>query len=207
MTIPMTIDMTIPVNVVTPQLQWDTSYAKTISGYLKITEIGVGFIVFICVLTTPWSGTGSGPWTEFVSVNGLWFTGFLLIGHMLHLFDKYPTLCICFLPVGHWMETEFVFCALWTFFYAICSIAMIAAYANYVADIVAAIFSIVATGIYGYDAFLRFKARRAVQSDALGTGGQAGMVISGGPDGNILAGGGTIMPGRPAQGPPPPYRY
>ena len=68
------------------------------------------------------------------------------------------------------MEWEFVFCALWTFFYGICSIAMIADYAKYryAADIVAAIFSIVATGIYGYDAFLRFKARRAVQSDAVG---------------------------------------
>ena len=39
MEIPMTIDMTIPVTVVTPQLHWDTSYAKTIPGYLKIAEI------------------------------------------------------------------------------------------------------------------------------------------------------------------------
>ena len=114
-------------------------------------------IGFICVMCSGavWRATSTGEFYSFVAMTGFWTTGTLLLFYLLHVMEKFHVI--------PWMLIEFVFCALWSFFYLATSIDM-SVNASYVSAFgAAAFFGFVACAVYGYDAFLKFQGWRAGQ--------------------------------------------
>lgn len=52
-----------------------------------------------------------GSWFNTVAMGGFWYSGILLALYVFHIPDK-----VTMIP---WKKIEFVFCAIWTFFYLI----------------------------------------------------------------------------------------
>lgn len=135
--------------VITPR--FDPTYTRTIPGILKCARLVTDLIGFICIMLTGGYYYNRANWFSFVSMTGFWVTLILLAFYLFHLIEK-----TYFLP---WNLIEFIFCAVWTLFYLIAVILAIAS-ANIAAFAVAALFGIVSLGMYGYDAFLKFKGWR-----------------------------------------------
>ena len=101
--------------------------------------------------------TATAEWTDFVAMTGFWFSGVLLVFYLVHVIEKFHVI--------PWVTIELGFCGLWTFFYFTCALdlAVQASKGSVSAFAAASFFSFVAIGIYGFDAFLKFKAFKAGQ--------------------------------------------
>ena len=99
-------------------LRWDPSYIKTIPGMLKIGQVILDSIVFICVMCSGsyFRNISTGAWTDFVAMTGFWVSGILLIFYLLHVMEKFHVI--------PWLTIEMGFCCLWSFFFFTCSIHM-----------------------------------------------------------------------------------
>ena len=119
----------------------------------------IDIVVFICVICSGsyYRETTTAEWTDFVAMTGFWFSGVLLVFYLVHVIEKFHVI--------PWVTIELGFCGLWTFFYFTCALdlAVKASKGSVSAFAAASFFSFVAIGIYGFDAFLKFKAFKAGQ--------------------------------------------
>uniref|UniRef100_A0A2P2I6N7 CKLF-like MARVEL transmembrane domain-containing protein 4 n=1 Tax=Hirondellea gigas TaxID=1518452 RepID=A0A2P2I6N7_9CRUS len=136
----------------TPQLRFDPSYIRTVPGILKIVQMIINIIGYIIVSSSVYSGYARGEWFAFVSMTGFWLTGVLLVLYLMHIIEKFGKV--------PWMLVEFVYTALWTFFYFTCSMA-VAVWGGYSAAFAAcAFFGFADMLVYGADAFFKFRGWR-----------------------------------------------
>ena len=117
----------------------------------------VNLIGFICVMCASayWRSQSVGSWFSFVAMTGFWTTGTLLLFYLLHVIEKFHVI--------PWMLIEFVFCAVWAFFYATAALDAAVHASSAAAFGAAAFFGFVAVGVYAYDAFIKCKGWRANQ--------------------------------------------
>ncbi|KAK0085241.1 hypothetical protein PV325_005531 [Microctonus aethiopoides] len=131
-------------------IRFDPLYIRTRSGILKVIQVSMNLLGFICITCSIYSSHGRGGWFNTVAMGGFWFTGILLALYLFHVVDKFQRI--------PWNKIEFVFCALWTAFYLLAAslAADLAKHAE--AFGVAAFFGFCAMIAYGYDAYLKFYA-------------------------------------------------
>ncbi len=152
-----TTTTTVTETHVQTNLRWDPGYVRTIPGILKVVQVVLNLIAFICVMASGahWRSRSVGSWFCFVTMTAFWTTGTLLVLYLLHVIEKFHVI--------PWMLIEFVFCTLWTFFYFTASLDA-AVNASYEPALGAAcFFGFLAMAAYGYDAFLKFRGYRAGQ--------------------------------------------
>nr|CAD7606532.1 unnamed protein product [Timema genevievae] len=154
-----TTTVTASNTTVQTNLRFDPLYIRTIPGILKVVQIVLNLLGFICI-SVSWGATSSrGSWFNTVAMTGFWFTGIMLALYLFHVVEKFYKI--------PWLKIEFVFCALWVFFYLLAA-SLAADYGK--ADEAfgaAAFFGFCAMVVYGYDAFLKFN---GVRSGALAQG-------------------------------------
>lgn len=128
-------------------------YIRTIPGILKIVEMVLDVIVFICSVIPWWPPEG---WIGFVSMSALLTT---LIIFLLYLFGV-----IHRLPAWR-VLLEFIYYCVFSVFYLIAAI-VAASYAKYHSSIAACtFFAFAATAIYAVDTYFQFRAWRTGQAE------------------------------------------
>ncbi|XP_055386142.1 plasmolipin [Condylostylus longicornis] len=146
-----TTTTTVTQTAVAPQIRFDKSYIRTPSGILKCACMFLNLVGFICIQC---SGNHSyhsrGSYFSSISMTGFWFTGTLLAFYLFHICEKFYQI--------PWLKIEMWFCAIWTILYAFAA-GFAAAY-GIEAYSAAAFFGFSAMCLYGYDAFLKYKAVR-----------------------------------------------
>lgn len=144
--------------VVDTTIRYDSSYIKTIPGYLKIAQIALNLLGFICIEASGvFSYHSRGSWFIFVALTGFWVTGFLLAFYLFHIVEKFYKI--------PWLKFEFGYCALWAALYLIA--ASLAATFSVEGFIAAGFFGFCAMVAYGIDAFLKWQ---GIQSGQLAQG-------------------------------------
>ncbi|XP_077295733.1 plasmolipin-like [Arctopsyche grandis] len=138
-------------------IRFDSGYVKTLPGMIKITQIVLNLLGFICIEVSGYSFHSRGSWFNTVAMGGFWFTGIMLAFYLFHVLEKFYKI--------PWLKIELVFCALWTLFYLLA--ACLAATFGLEAYAAASFFGFCAMIAYGYDAYLKF---RAVQAGRLEQG-------------------------------------
>ncbi|XP_071448273.1 plasmolipin-like [Hetaerina americana] len=134
-------------------IRFDSSYIRTLPGMLKVGQLVLNILGFICIIASNASHISRGSWFNTVAMGGFWFTGIVLALYLFHIVEK-----LYRIP---WLKIEFVFCAIWTLFYLIAA-SLAAAFAPHSEAFgAAAFFGFVAMVLYGIDAYLKFKAVRA----------------------------------------------
>ncbi|KAJ9584931.1 hypothetical protein L9F63_020737 [Diploptera punctata] len=148
-----TTTVTTSNTTVERNIRYDPLYIRTIPGILKIAQIVLNLLGFICISVSILSVTSRGSWFNIVAMTGFWFTGILLCLYLFHVVEKFYKI--------PWLKIEFVFCAVWTFFYAIAA-GLAADYGRIQEAFgAAAFFGFCAMVLYGIDAFLKFNAIRS----------------------------------------------
>ncbi|KAJ8918391.1 hypothetical protein NQ315_008087 [Exocentrus adspersus] len=144
--------------VVETSIRYDPSYIRTLPGILKVVQIVLNLVGFICIQASGvFSYHSRGSWFDFVSMTAFWFTAILLALYLFHIVEKFYKI--------PWLKIEFVFCAVWTGLYLIA--ACVAVTFGVEAYIAAGFFGFCAMVAYGFDAFLKFK---AIQNGQLAQG-------------------------------------
>ncbi|KAF7269409.1 CKLF-like MARVEL transmembrane domain-containing protein 4 [Rhynchophorus ferrugineus] len=129
-------------------LRFDKSYIRTIPGYLKIAQIIVNLLGFICIEASGYLSYHSrGSWFNFVAMTAFWVTAILLAFYLFHVVERFYRV--------PWLKFEFGYCALWTLFYLIA--ACLAVSFSNEAYIAAGFFGFCGMTLYAFDAFLKFQ--------------------------------------------------
>ncbi|XP_015185152.1 PREDICTED: CKLF-like MARVEL transmembrane domain-containing protein 4 [Polistes dominula] len=154
-----TTTVTTTTTTIQPNVRFDPSYMRTLPGILKILQVILNFLGFICITVSIYSSHSRGGWFNTVAMGGFWFTGVLLVLYLFHIVEKFSKI--------PWLKIELIFCSIWTIFYLLA--ASLAADYGRIAEsfAVAAFFGFCAMVAYGYDAWLKFI---AVRSGALAQG-------------------------------------
>jgi len=155
-----TTTTTITETHVQTNIRFDPSYIKTIPGAVKVAAIILNLIVFICGVSASnyWRSTTLMEWAYFVSMTAFWVTLILIVMYLFHFTEKFHVI--------PWSVIEMCFCGLWSFFYvttAVDNAVNAAGHTQTSALSALAFFAFVAAGVYGFDAFLKFKLWRAGQ--------------------------------------------
>ncbi|RZC34410.1 CKLF-like MARVEL transmembrane domain-containing protein 8, partial [Asbolus verrucosus] len=128
--------------------RFDPSYIKTLPGILKIAQVVLNLLGFICIEVSGFSFHSRGSYFIFVSMTGFWFTGFLLLFYLFHIVEKFYKI--------PWLKIELVFCGLWAVLYLIAS--CLAATLGVEGFSVAAFFGFCAMVVYCADAYFKWRA-------------------------------------------------
>jgi len=151
------------VTATRPQL--DFNYVKTLPGILRIVEIALSIIVFICSVSgCSWhSHAGFGAFVGFV---GFILVTALLVLSVMHVFDSYPQI--------PWILFELIFYAIWTFFFLVAGscLAALASYSTVLNGILyynycrgaagaGSFFAFAAMLVFGIDTFFKFREWRS----------------------------------------------
>ncbi|XP_066584237.1 CKLF-like MARVEL transmembrane domain-containing protein 4 [Prorops nasuta] len=149
-----TTTVTTTTTTTQPNIRFDPSYIRTLPGILKVVQITLNLIGFICITCSYVSNTSSrGGWFNTVAMGGFWFTGIVLVLYLFHIVEKFSRI--------PWLKIEFVFCSIWTVFYLLAA-SLAADHTKYSEAFgVAAFFGFCAMIAYGYDAWLKFNAARS----------------------------------------------
>jgi len=156
--------------ITTGRIQLDVAYIKTIPGILRIVEIVLCIILFICAVSacSGWYiyGRGNCGFASFVAFMGFIFVIGWLLFYLFHVHDSAPNV--------PWLLIELIFYAVWTFFLVISGIvlAVLSAdtygliYYQYAGTTHAsagagAFFAFAAAIAFGFQTFLLFQAWRA----------------------------------------------
>ncbi|CAG9768524.1 unnamed protein product [Ceutorhynchus assimilis] len=135
-------------------IRFDSSYIRTVPGYLKIAQIALNLLGFICIEASGvFSYHSRGSWFNFVAMTAFWVTGILLAFYLFHIIERFYKV--------PWLKFEFGFCALWTGLYLIA--ACLAVTYSIEAYIAAGFFGFCAMVAYGIDAFFKFQAIKSGQ--------------------------------------------
>lgn len=128
-------------------IRWDMEYLKSYFGILKVVEVGLSLIGFICIETIMMcSPCGGVYFFEFVSCTAFVVTGGLLLIFCLNLHTKVP-------PIN-WSLTDLVNTVASTVFFFLCSLVLVSINHNTGAEIAAVIFGFLVTSVYAVNTFL-----------------------------------------------------
>ncbi|MGH0122762.1 UNVERIFIED_CONTAM: hypothetical protein FKN15_004344 [Acipenser sinensis] len=137
-------------------MRWDTDYLKSNFGILKIIQVVLALIAFICIETImECSPCGGLYFFEFVSCSAFVITGVLLLVFSLNLHTKVPQI--------NWSLTDQVNTGVSTTFFFLASIMLAALNHRTGAEIAAVVFGFLVTTVYAFNTFLAVKKWR--QSD------------------------------------------
>lgn len=140
-------------------IRCDVEYLKSYFGILKVVEVVLSLISFICIETIMLcSPCGGVYFFEFVSCSAFVVTGVLLLIFSLNLHTKVLHV--------NWNLTDLVNTAASTFFFFLSSLVLSCINHNTAAEIAAVVFGFLVTGVYGVNTFL------AVRRWRLGNGSQ-----------------------------------
>lgn len=142
-------------------IRCDMEYLKSNFGILKVVEVVLSLICFICIETIMLCQPCEGVYFfEFVSCSAFVVTGVLLLIFCLGLHTKVPHV--------NWTLTDLVNTAASAFFYFLSSLVLAALNKNGSSEIAAVIFGFLVTCVYGVNAF--FAVRRWRRGDGGGQG-------------------------------------
>ncbi|XP_038168490.1 CKLF-like MARVEL transmembrane domain-containing protein 4 [Arvicola amphibius] len=128
-------------------LRCDSDYLRGAFGRLKVAQVILALIAFICIETIMECSPCEGLYFfEFVSCSAFVVTGVLLILFSLNLHMRIPQI--------NWSLTDLVNTGLSTFFFFIASIVLAALNHKTGAEIAAVIFGFLATAAYAVSTFL-----------------------------------------------------
>ncbi|XP_063977526.1 CKLF-like MARVEL transmembrane domain-containing protein 4 [Diachasmimorpha longicaudata] len=131
-------------------IRLDVSYVRTLPGMLKVAQVILDLLGFICITVSRYSNHSRGNWFNTVAMGGFWFTGILLALYIFHVVEKFYRI--------PWIKIELIFCGMWTVFYLLAA-SLAADYARVTEGYgVAAFFGFCAMCVYGFDAWLKFRA-------------------------------------------------
>lgn len=148
-----TTTVTTSTTTTQPNIRFDPSYTRTLPGILKILQVVLNLLGFICITVSNHSNSSRGGWFNTVAMGGFWFTGILLVFYIFHIVEKFSKI--------PWLKIELIFCTIWALFYLLAA-SLAAGYAWAVEAFgVAAFFGFCAMVAYGYDAWLKFQAARS----------------------------------------------
>ncbi|KAI1904159.1 hypothetical protein AGOR_G00002810 [Albula goreensis] len=129
------------------EIRCHTEYLKSNFGILKVIEVVLSLIAFICIetimLCLPCGGV---YFFEFVSCSALIVTSILLLVFSLNLHTKVPHV--------NWSLTDLVNSTASTFFFLLASIVLAALNHKSGAEITAVIFGFLVTAVYGFNTYL-----------------------------------------------------
>ncbi|KAM6942853.1 CKLF-like MARVEL transmembrane domain-containing protein 4 [Xenentodon cancila] len=125
----------------------DMEYLRSYFGILKVVEVVLSLIGFICIETIMMcSPCGGVYFFEFVSCSAFVVTGVLLLIFSLNLHLKVPQV--------NWNLTDLVNTAASTLFFFLSSLVLACINHNTGAEIAAVVFGFLVTGVYGLNTFL-----------------------------------------------------
>ncbi|XP_076011405.1 CKLF-like MARVEL transmembrane domain-containing protein 4 [Genypterus blacodes] len=128
-------------------MRCDVEYLKSYLGILKLVEVVLALIAFICIETIMMcSPCGGVYFFEFVSCSAFVVTGVLLLIFSLNLHTKVPHV--------NWSLTDLVNTAACTVFFFLSSLVLVCINHNTGAEIAAVIFGFLVTAVYGLNTFL-----------------------------------------------------
>ncbi|XP_006130609.2 CKLF-like MARVEL transmembrane domain-containing protein 4 [Pelodiscus sinensis] len=131
-------------------LRCDLDYLRSAFGMVKISEVVLALIAFICIETImECSPCGGLYFFEFVSCSAFVVTGALLLMFSLNLHTRIPQI--------NWNLTDLVNTGLSTFFFFIASVVLAALNHKTGAEIVAVIFGFLAMIVYAVNMYLAVK--------------------------------------------------
>ncbi|KAK5646854.1 hypothetical protein RI129_005318 [Pyrocoelia pectoralis] len=128
---------TTTVTRVKTTLRYDPLYLRSKDGIIKIVEIALSFIGFICIQCSQYAIHSTGKFFSTVSMLGVWVSGILLIFYLFHIIEKTYRI--------PWVHFQLFFCG-------ILSLCLL---------IASTFFGYSAMIIYGIDSYLKFRAMRA----------------------------------------------
>lgn len=149
------------------EIGFDKTYLKSVDSILKIVEMVLSLIVFICISTTGWYSQIGGGWVQFVAISFLITVLILWIFFMMRIIYKLP---------GPWTLIILIYFIVYSIFFLIgfliCAI-QAGKYAGNGGLIAAAIFSLATVGVLAVDTFFQFRKFQEGQSRPAGssTGG------------------------------------
>uniref|UniRef100_F6PVR9 CKLF like MARVEL transmembrane domain containing 4 n=1 Tax=Monodelphis domestica TaxID=13616 RepID=F6PVR9_MONDO len=128
-------------------LRCHTDYLRRAPGRLKLAQVVLALIAFICIETIMECSPCEGLYFfEFVSCSAFVITGVLLLMFSLNLHTRIPQI--------NWNITDLVNTGLSTFFFFIASIVLAALNHKAGAEIAAVVFGFLATAVYAANTFL-----------------------------------------------------
>ncbi|XP_013858521.1 CKLF-like MARVEL transmembrane domain-containing protein 4 [Austrofundulus limnaeus] len=128
-------------------IRCDLEYLRSHFGILKVVEVVLSLISFICIETIMMcSPCGGVYFFEFVSCSAFVVTGVLLLFFGLNLHINVPQI--------NWSITDLVNTAASTFFFFLSSLVLACINHNTGAEIAAVIFGFLVTSVYGLNTFL-----------------------------------------------------
>ncbi|XP_053126985.1 CKLF-like MARVEL transmembrane domain-containing protein 4 [Hemicordylus capensis] len=131
-------------------LRCDPDYLRGTFGRLKIAQVVLALISFICIETIMECSPCEGLYFfEFVSCSASVVTGVLLLMFSLNLHARIPQI--------NWNITDLVNTGLCTFFFFIASVVLASLNHKKGAEIAAVIFGFLATAVYAVNSFLAVK--------------------------------------------------
>lgn len=138
------------------EIGFDRIYLKSIDSILKIVEMVLSLIVFICISSHAWYSLYGGGWVQFVSISCLITVLILWIFFMLRIIYKLP---------GPWTLIILIYYIVYSVFYLITMILCAVQASNHqkyqnlsVGGLVAAaIFSFIIVGVLAVDTFFQFR--------------------------------------------------
>ncbi|XP_044742388.1 CKLF-like MARVEL transmembrane domain-containing protein 7 [Chrysoperla carnea] len=146
-----TTQTTIQTTSVQTNIRYDQTYIRTIPGALKIAQIVLNLLGFICIQCSKFSNYATGSFFNTVAMTAFWITGILLAFYLFHVIEKFFKI--------PWLKLEFFYCTIWTLLYLIAAI--FAASFGSDAYVAAAFFGFCAMVVYGYDAWLKWQGVQA----------------------------------------------
>lgn len=147
-----TTTVTSTTTKVSTNLRFDQSYIRTIPGILKIAQVVISLLGFICVELGGCYYCSQKNWYGFVSMTAFWATLVLLGFYLFHVIEKLHKI--------PWLLGEFGYCAIWTLLYLIASLVVSVSGGAESSWAAGGFFGFVAMVLYGIDAFLKFRAWR-----------------------------------------------
>ncbi|NXN94097.1 CKLF4 protein, partial [Rhinopomastus cyanomelas] len=131
-------------------LRCDPRYLRGAFGTMKLAEVLLALIAFICIETIMECSPCEGLYFfEFVSCSALVVTGVLLLMFSLSLHTRIPQI--------NWNLTDLVNTGLSTFFFFIASVVLAAVNHKTGAEIAAVVFGFLAMAVYGVNTYLAVK--------------------------------------------------
>ncbi|KAM6300518.1 CKLF-like MARVEL transmembrane domain-containing protein 4 [Aegotheles albertisi] len=131
-------------------LRCDLDYLRGTFGRVKLAEVVLALIAFICIETIMECSPCEGLYFfEFVSCSALVVTGVLLLMFSLNLHTRIPQI--------NWNITDLVNTGLSTFFFFIASVVLAALNHKTGAEIAAVIFGFLAMAVYAVNTYLAIK--------------------------------------------------
>ncbi|XP_029464051.1 CKLF-like MARVEL transmembrane domain-containing protein 4 [Rhinatrema bivittatum] len=131
-------------------LRCDLDYLRSVFGILKVTQVVLALIAFICIETIMHCSPCEGLYFfEFVSCSAFVVTGVLLLMFSINLHTRIPQI--------NWNLTDLVNTGLSAFFFLIASIVLVSLNRKTGAEIAAVIFGFLATAVYAVNTYLAVK--------------------------------------------------